>query len=54
MDPSGKSIQDLYRGRLNNGVNAFTFPLNSQLSAGVYFVEIKDESQRYFVKVMKK
>lgn len=53
IGPSGKQVQELYRGRLNNGRNAFTFPINSNWPAGVYFIEIKDEARRYFEKIIK-
>ncbi|MCO6487194.1 MAG: glycoside hydrolase family 3 C-terminal domain-containing protein [Phaeodactylibacter sp.] len=53
IDPSGKQVQELYRGRLNNGRNAFTFPIDPSVPAGVYFIEIQDEARRYFEKVIK-
>ena len=54
IDPSGKRVQELYRGRLNTGRNSFTFPINANWPGGVYFIEVKDEVKRYFEKVVKK
>ncbi|MBK7407159.1 MAG: glycoside hydrolase family 3 C-terminal domain-containing protein [Saprospirales bacterium] len=53
IDPSGKLVQALYRGRLTAGTNTFSFPLDANLPAGVYFVEIKDKYKRHFKKVVK-
>jgi beta-glucosidase len=54
MDPSGKELRKLYQGEVSAGVNIFTFPIERQLPAGVYFIEIKDQRKRYFKKIIKK
>lgn len=53
IDGSGKVSRELYKGRLQEGANTFAFPLDAQLPAGIYFIEIKDEARRYFEKVIK-
>ena len=53
IDPSGRLISELYRGSINSGKNTYTFPMNSNLPEGIYFIEIKDEAKRYFEKVIK-
>ena len=54
MDPSGKWAQELYQGGLDIGENTFTFSIDPKLPSGIYFIELKNESNRHFVKVIKK
>lgn len=51
---SGVLAQNLYHGMINTGENTFDFNMNSDLPSGFYFVEIKDDEKRYFVKMIKK
>ncbi|OFX90012.1 MAG: hypothetical protein A2W99_08355 [Bacteroidetes bacterium GWF2_33_16] len=53
IDLSGTYIKLLYNGRIEKGMNNFRFNIDSNLPAGFYFVEIKDESKRYFKKIVK-
>jgi beta-glucosidase len=53
IDTSGKVSRELYQGRLQEGANAFTFSLEAELPAGIYFIEIKDGARRYFKKVVR-
>ncbi len=54
LDIAGKHTGELYRGRLNAGTNTFSFQIDGGLPAGVYFIEIQDETKRYFEKIIKK
>jgi len=54
IDPTGKYVQELYRGGLIMGTNTFRFSINSALPVGVYFIEIKGEAKRHFKKIIKK
>jgi hypothetical protein len=54
MDISGRISKVLYQGSIDNGINNFNFMIDSNLPGGIYFVEIQDDSQRYFKKVIKK
>lgn len=51
-DMSGKQIQNLYEGEIYSGANKFSFQIDSEIQAGMYFIEIKDEYKRYFEKLM--
>jgi beta-glucosidase len=53
IDYAGKWSQELYSGSLQAGQNNFTFPIDSTLATGIYFVEIKDEVRRYYRKVVR-
>ena len=50
---SGVLAQNLYHGMINTGENSFDFIMNSDLPSGLYFVEIKDDEKRHFVKMIK-
>ena len=54
IDITGKLNMFLYNGEANRGMNHFSFSLDSDLPAGLYFIEIKDQSKRYFKKIVKK
>jgi hypothetical protein len=54
IDAAGKVTRELYAGSLQQGANTFTFSLDTQLPAGIYFIEIKDEARRYFEKVVRR
>lgn len=54
LDISGRYTKKLYRGSVNAGSNSFQFSIDSGLPAGVYFIEIQDETNRYFEKIIKK
>ena len=49
---SGILVQSLFNGMAEFGLNRHSFSLESKLASGVYFVEIKDKSRRYFVKLV--
>ncbi|NPD47094.1 carbohydrate-binding protein [Lentimicrobium sp. S6] len=50
---SGVLAQNLYHGMINTGGNTFDFIMNSDLPSGLYFVEIKDDEKRHFLKIIK-
>ncbi len=52
IDITGKLTQNLFNGRINKGFNSFRFSIDPGLPAGLYFIEIKDETKRYFRKVI--
>ncbi|MBK6963524.1 MAG: glycoside hydrolase family 3 C-terminal domain-containing protein [Bacteroidales bacterium] len=52
FDMSGKQVQSLFKGAVNQGQNEFLLKLDSKLSEGMYFIEIKDENTRYFRKLL--
>lgn len=54
MDPAGKEVRLLHQGALQRGVNSYSFAIDAALPKGVYFIEIKDDTQRYFKKIIKK
>ena len=53
VDVSGKLTRELHRGMVHPGLNSFRFTIDPGLPAGIYFIEIKDGSNRYFRKVVK-
>ncbi|PKP53113.1 MAG: hypothetical protein CVT92_05955 [Bacteroidetes bacterium HGW-Bacteroidetes-1] len=53
FEMNGKPIQSLFAGNVNSGLNEFYFTLDAALPEGLYFIEIKDENQRYFMKILK-
>jgi beta-glucosidase len=53
IDPTGKITEELHNGVLNQGTNTFTFSIPLNLSSGIYFLEIKTDSKRYFKKIIK-
>jgi len=52
FEMSGKKVQSLFEGGVNPGQNEFTLKLDTKLPDGMYFIEIKDESTRYFSKLI--
>ena len=52
IDITGKLTRDLYNGSINNGFNSFRFSIGPGLPGGLYFIELKDETRRYFRKVI--
>jgi hypothetical protein len=52
IDITGKISQDLYHGRVNAGINSFHFTIDPAMPKGLFFLEIKDETKRYFQKVI--
>lgn len=53
IDVTGKISRELYNGSIDPGKNLFNFSLDRELPSGLYFVEITDESKRYFIKLLK-
>jgi beta-glucosidase len=53
IDLTGKYAQVLREGKIEHGKNTFRFSIDPDLPPGLYFIEIKDESRRYFLKVIK-
>jgi len=54
FDMSGIIKSSLYSGKVITGQNTFNFTLDSKLPSGMYFIEVKDESKRYFGRVVVK
>lgn len=52
IDITGKLTRDFYNGSLNTGFNSFRFSIDPGLPGGLYFIELKDETKRYFLKVI--
>ncbi len=52
IDVSGKWSQVLYLGGLNSGINSYSFNIDPKIAEGLYFIEIKDETTRYFKKII--
>ncbi len=52
FDMTGKQVQALFEGAVNQGQNEFPLKLDPKLAEGMYFIEIKDESTRYFRKLL--
>ena len=52
IDITGKWEQVLYQGGVNLGINSYRFTIDSKVVEGLYFIEIKDESTRYFEKII--
>jgi len=52
FDMTGHLAQALFEGRNQSGLQEFQFQTDSSLKPGMYFIELKDESKRYFKKVM--
>ncbi len=42
----------IYEGSVNQGTNEIAVNLKNDLRQGVYFVEIKDDTKRYFTKIL--
>jgi len=38
VDIQGKVVQNIHQGRLNNGLNQFTFEKNAEMTSGLYFL----------------
>jgi beta-glucosidase len=53
FEPSGKLVQNLHQGKLKQGINSFSFTLPENLPKGMYFIEIKDLTNRYFKKIIR-
>lgn len=53
FDMKGRKVQEIFEGNMQFGLNTFSIVLNQSLDAGIYFIEIKDEKTRYFVKLIK-
>lgn len=53
FDMTGKRVQSFYNGNISSGENEFSFTLDSNLKSNFYFLEIKDDRQRYFKKIIK-
>lgn len=52
FDMSGRLTQNLYEGKIQAGNSDFNFQIDSSVDSGMYFIEIKDERNRYFKKLM--
>lgn len=52
IDITGKFSQMLYQGKIDFGSNSYRFQINPNLPTGLYFLEIKDDSKRYFKKIL--
>ena len=53
LDMGGRVVQQLYNGPLDYGLNSLSFSINKSLERGIYFIEIKNKTSRYFKKLMK-
>lgn len=53
IDITGRSVTDLYRGKTQPGAATHLFSIDPDLPSGLYFVELKDDTKRYFRKVVK-
>jgi beta-glucosidase len=53
FDMTGKRAQALYRGKVDPGLNRYSFELDANLPKGLYFIEIKDGEKRYFERIVK-
>lgn len=53
FDLTGKRVQSLYQGDINSGLNTLSFSLNFTIPNGIYFIEIKDDGKRNFIKLIK-
>ncbi|PLX19445.1 MAG: hypothetical protein C0599_10950 [Salinivirgaceae bacterium] len=53
IDITGKYSNVLYVGEVFEGENSFNFHIDASLPKGVYFIEVKDKTKRYFSKVIK-
>ena len=53
FDMTGKIVQSFFEGRIDLGQNEFSFDLNPELNSNIYFLEVKDNSRRYFEKIIK-
>lgn len=51
-DMTGIMIQNLYQGQIHNGLNKLNFQIEPEVQPGMYFIEIRDESKRYFEKLL--
>ncbi len=49
---SGKLMQIFYEGQSSPGKKNYNFNLDNNISAGIYFLEIKDSKKRYIKKLM--
>ena len=49
---NGKQAQMIYEGSVNQGTNEIAVDLRDALHSGMYFVEIKDDTKRYFTKIL--
>jgi hypothetical protein len=52
VDLTGRFSQILYKGKTEHGFNEFSFSVNPQWAKGIYFIELKDEFNRYFKKII--
>lgn len=48
----GKPAQTLYLGKSRHGINKHNFSIDESLPAGLYYMEFKDDTRRYFEKVI--
>lgn len=53
FDMAGKKLQSFFEGKIDLGHNEFSFNLDPRLNSNIYFLEIKDESRRFFQKIVK-
>lgn len=53
FDYGGKELRVMYQGHVQYGLNKFEFDLNKGLPAGIYFVEVRDATKRYFTRLIK-
>ncbi|HCC69975.1 MAG TPA: hypothetical protein DEQ09_02310 [Bacteroidales bacterium] len=53
FDIQGRLIRELYNGHLEYGLNSFSFDIDESLKQGLYFIEIKSRTRRYFRKMVK-
>ena len=48
-----KIVQSLFQGDIRKGSNKFRFILDANLPKGLYFIEVKDNGRRYFIKLLR-
>lgn len=49
---NGKQVQMIYEGLVKQGTNEIAVDLKDDLHPGIYFVEIKDDTKRFFTKIL--
>ena len=52
-DMQGRLIRELYDGPISRGSNSISFDTRPYLKKGIYFIEIKNKTRRFFKKIVK-